>query len=354
MVTAYYASSMSETTPDPETLEEEPSDSTPLNHPHLNWLRRTAQAMSDDYQKMFAQVGEDKRRVQESGHKAEAAWRGLLQAWLPPTYEVGSRKYIIGEVETDDPPFETDLVIFRPSYPKPLRDETEVLASGVAAAFSVKSTIRSQSIAEAAASCAKIQRTLAQRSGSMRKELVRPFPYGLLSHSHDWKKPESAPADNISKELFKRDHEFAQHPRESIDLICVPDVGVWSKMTLFLHPQTATNWGEDAADLAAKFSRPQLHTVHVHSPIKNDEGHAIAVFLTSLYSILVAGDPTFAELARGFGHMGGSADGRGPRREWDPASVLTEPVLNDALTGGTRDPNSENGYWFGYSAPYLV
>ena len=61
---------------------------------------------------------------QQSGHGGEATWVRLLREWLPSSYGVESRKYIIPE-EGDDK-FETDIVIFNPGYPERLRQREEV------------------------------------------------------------------------------------------------------------------------------------------------------------------------------------------------------------------------------------
>lgn len=324
----------------------------PSDHMHLEWLRRTAQDMGEDYARIFKKLSESEGRVQESGHEIEEAWATFLSNWLPPTYEVGIRKYIVGEVDTGYP-FETDVVVFRPSYPKSLRKKTHVLVSGVAAAFSVKSTIRAQWIEEVTQESAALQRMLAPREGTLRKELVRPFPYGLLTLSHDWKKPGSTPALNVSRELYRRDLEKSCHPRESVDLICVPDLGVWNKATIFnapLHVQLS-NFSdlpdEDAVALVEQLNRPQLKTVHVHTP-SDDGGQAIAVFLTALYSLLAIGDPTIAELARSFSHMGGGTEGSGTQRDWDPSLVLSAGTLEYASSGRIDGiPNNEHSGHFG-------
>jgi hypothetical protein len=308
--------------------------------------------MAEDWERVFSQVSESKARTQEAGHEMETAWSTFLSNWLPPTYEVRPRKYIIGEVDTPWPPFETDLVVFRPSYPKLLRDKTHVLASGVAAAFSVKSTLRAAGIGEATRSCAKIQQSLVPREGSLRKELVRPFPYGLLAHSHDWKREGSQPGVNVSKELHKQDAENARYPKESIDFICVPDLGVWNKITMFDPPRSLSPQDlpgvppEDSAKLINEVSSPRLKTVHIHTP-SDDGGQAIAVFLTSLYAYLAMGDPTMTELVRSFANMGGATDGKGLLREWTPEHVLNPHTLANASTGNLDLANGENSRFYG-------
>jgi hypothetical protein len=303
-------------------------------HLHLEWLSNTARDMAEDYAKIHARVSKSKSRTQESGHEIEAAWISFLSNWLPPSYEVVGRRYIIGEVETDAVPFETDIVVFRPSYPKILRSRHEVLASGVAAAFSVKSTLRPASIQEAVEACAKIQRSLAPRSGSTRKDLVRPFPFGILAHSHMWKQPASKPSDNVSNELYRRDIEHARHPRESIDLICVPDLGVWSKSSIYIHGK------------AYPGIQDSLQTFHTFTGTEGG-GHAVAVFLTALYSRLALQDVTLRELALSFTHMGSASRGSGLSREWAVPSVLSEEARSKVSNGNWGEPNSENGVFFG-------
>lgn len=86
-------------------------------------LQREIQA---DYEKLHVTARKD---AQKAGHGGEQMWAELLQKWLPPTYEVDTRKYIVHE--DGSPSFETDVVVFRPSCPRPLRQRAYVLAGGV-------------------------------------------------------------------------------------------------------------------------------------------------------------------------------------------------------------------------------
>ncbi|MFK0005456.1 DUF6602 domain-containing protein [Paenarthrobacter sp. NPDC090520] len=339
-----------------DKLNVQGADSTEtMNHAHMRWLSLTAQEMADDWDRIYSQTSKDKSRTQEGGKEIQTAWAEFLRNWLPPTYEVAQEKYIIGEVDTGDTAFETDIVVFRPGYPTALRRKPQVLAAGVAAAFSVKSTIRAASIEEATRRCAQTQRSLSPRVGSLRRELVRPFPYGLLAHSHDWKQPDSHPAENVSSELFRRDMEHAHHPRESIDLICVPDLGTWAKFTNFFPP---LNLGREAtgnlpADLAlaiqGDLSGGQLTTAHIPTPNAGG-GQAIAVFLTALYTHLGMSDPDLEALADSFSQTGGLVSGSANQRSWDVAEVLTEPVIESAATHtGAPFMNGENSRHFGSS-----
>ena len=61
---------------------------------------------------------------------------GQASDWLPASYKVATRRYILPEDGTE--PHEWDIVVFRPNCPPRMRQSEAVLAAGVAAAFSAK------------------------------------------------------------------------------------------------------------------------------------------------------------------------------------------------------------------------
>ncbi|WP_420802566.1 DUF6602 domain-containing protein [Streptomyces cavernae] len=134
--------------------------------------------MQREYTRLHAAARSDPQRA---GHGGEGTWARILSEWLPPTYEVATRKYIIPEEGNDTS--ETNLIIFQPSYPQALRVREEVLASGVAAAFSVKLTLNKDGIRDGFDRVARIRRGIKPRIGSPREEISSPFPVGLLAHS---------------------------------------------------------------------------------------------------------------------------------------------------------------------------
>jgi hypothetical protein len=118
-------------------------------HEHHQWLEDLNKSIVESYER-DQEMARVPGRIQRTGHRVESRWDDVLSSWLPPQYEVGKRKYLL--LETDDGPTvtkETDLVIFYPHYSEKLRTKESVLASGVAAAFSVKRTINRIAIAEA-------------------------------------------------------------------------------------------------------------------------------------------------------------------------------------------------------------
>lgn len=195
---------------------------------HFDWLASLEREVSEEYGRLHRLANED---PQYAGHGGEGTWARLLNEWLPPNYEAATRKYILPE--KGDDVFETDIVVFRPSYPKPLRAREEVMAGGVAAAFSVKLTLNAEGLRDAYERAFRIKSQLKPRIGTPRTELVGPFPYGLLAHSHTWKASASTPVENVTRTaLAAQDTVGISTPRESLDYICVADLGTWCEMRI--------------------------------------------------------------------------------------------------------------------------
>src|ERR1700722_201520 len=108
---------------------------------HTEWFRALGREIKEDYDRLHQEARDD---PQYAGHGGESTWVRVLSKWLPPAYEVVTRKYIMPEVGNDR--FETDIVVLRPSYPIPLRSQENILSGGVAAAFSVKLTLNAAGI----------------------------------------------------------------------------------------------------------------------------------------------------------------------------------------------------------------
>lgn len=316
------------------SLGQQPSQ---LSQQHILWLQRTARQMSEEYEEAFKATSGMSGRVQETGHTIEAGWKSFLTNWLPPQYEVKTRRYIVGEVDTNENREETDIVILRPNYPKSLREETQILAGGVAAAFSVKSTLWASSIEEAAASCARLDRSLSPREGTPRKELSRSFPYGLLAHSHGWKGEGSNPHLNVSRNLFEADQRHARRPRASLDLVCVPDLGTWNQIKSVQLPMPP--WPEmlegvppeERQGIIDEMSRTKIRSAFVLNATQS-QGEILASFLTSLYSRLAINDEQLRSLADSFSLMGADTGGRNKVRIWDGRSVLSQGVLGTPVS----------------------
>lgn len=300
-------------------------------HRLREWMAAADREIQENYAENHAKAREP-RRIQQTGHAAERAWGQLLERWLPPQYEVGYRRYILPEIDVDKYEVrETDIVILRPGYPRPLRNKEEVLAAGVLAAFSVKLTLDGAGLAEGIAEASNVRRHTAPRLGTPRQELTPPLRYGVLGHSHRF-------GQNAASNLFNRcaveDVNHARHPRESLDLICVADLGIWAKLTATWMPV----WDEEqrrAGNLLADHYSVQTVLMNQATLLTKPAGDwppkselsPLTVFISSLYSFLAQEDDVAEPFYRGLIGSGLSGAGSGTGREWPPTEVYSEAVL---------------------------
>jgi hypothetical protein len=213
---------------------------------HHEWLADLNRSIVESFEREQAAASE-RARAQETGHSVESNWDDVLTDWLPPQYEIGKRKYLM--LETEDGPSltkETDLVVFHPHYPTKLRKKHHVLASGIAAAFSIKRTVGRKDITEAYEDAITLRGGMRIRGWDQRDHLVPPVFYGLLGQSHEWKAPSSNPNENIKGIANELDTKLVGSPREGLDFICIADLGAWIRKTVvlpkkFLTDQTKAN-----------------------------------------------------------------------------------------------------------------
>ncbi|WP_367667011.1 DUF6602 domain-containing protein [Streptomyces sp. DG2A-72] len=300
---------------------------------HHRWL----QSVEEDIQREYARLHEAARSdPQRAGHGGEGTWRRILGDWLPPQYEVATRKYIIPEVPDGDV-FETDLVVFQPSYPQALRQREEVLASGVAAAFSVKLTLNRDGIRDAFERAAKVQRGIKPWLGTPRHEMTPPFPVGLLAHSHSWKKSGTSAAWNVYTLSMEMDKRYAKHPRESLDFLCVSDLGMWCTSRVPFIPQDVL------LRMNAEEATRHENGAALTSVMQMDAGESptVAVLIANLYARLALNDPTLRPLADGFRATGDAGGGGGMMRFWELSTTFSPAVCLGLRMGVGRDRHGD-------------
>lgn len=297
------------------------------------WFRKFGREVQEHYDRLH---GAEPSGIQQAGHGAESTWVSLLKSWLPPAYDVLKRKYIVPEVGTEI--FETDIVVINPSYPVPLREREEILPGGVAAAFSVKLTLDPAGIREGVEQAAKLRRALHPRIGASRHEMVGPFPVGLLAHSHTWTRPGSEPADNVTENLLRLDQEIAVHPRESLDYLCVSDLGMWSTAYMPYMPPSAmvSSYGPSAQQ---KAEGAAFTTIQQTDP--NQSMNAIASLITHLLTRLSYYDSTLRPLADNLTVTGTLGSSKGNMRMWELSQVFTQTTRKELPSRTGREPNSD-------------
>ncbi len=298
--------------------EEQGHEASAPEPPQARWFRTLAREIEDEYERLHRAALQDPQRA---GHGGEGTWVTVLSEWLPPGYDVVTRKYIVPEVGSEE--FETDILVLHPSYPVPFRTREEILAGGVAAAFSVKLTLDASGIRDGVRRAIALRRALKPRYGTPREEITAPFPVGLLAHSHSWKAPDSEPRKNIAERLWSLEHELVRHPRESLDYLCVADLGLRSSFRVPYMPPDAVQYNA-AATPAQRVHGAAYAAISQTEP--SETFTAVASLITHLLVRLSYLDPSLRPLADNLRLTGTLGSESGPTRVWDLDSVFSDTV----------------------------
>jgi hypothetical protein len=193
------------------------------HHDLQSFLVQASNEMQAEYERIRARALEDPGTA---GDEGEENWAELLRNWLPSAYHIVTKGRILSHHGSASP--QVDVLVLKPAYPPCLRDKKLYLAGGVAAAFECKLTLKAGHIRKAAENGVEIRKHVRVRQGSPYRELHSPILFGLLAHSHDWKRPSSRPSSNVDKSLAAADRAVVTHPREMVDVLCVADLGTWT------------------------------------------------------------------------------------------------------------------------------
>jgi hypothetical protein len=316
-----------------------------MAHEHHEWLSDLNDTIVRAYERE-QEMARDPKEIQRVGHRNESEWARVLRRWLPPQYEIGTRKYILLEDEgggnaTD----ETDLVIFHPSYPHELRSQSSVLAGGLAAAFSVKRKVGRNEIEEACQASLILRRSLRVRKATLRHELVPPIFYGLLAESHAWKSPSSKPFDNVETAITEFEASHLNSPREGLDLICIADLGCWRRVLFVMpmrlqgaHPemQPGLRLGSFVGSGMFNSDREPGGPVPTLSPLTR--------FVGALWGKLALNDPTLEPIADGLRATEPSLHGKAGMKNWKLADVVSDDVMDRLEVGPVSGRDWELGY----------
>lgn len=299
--------------------------------PHHRWLADTKEKIRSDYERLHAEA--QNQQSQRAGYGSEASWADLLGKWLPPDYEVARNKYIIPEQGSDA--FETDLVIFSPSYPDALRQREEVIVGGVVAAFSCKLTLDAAGLADGLDRAARLKAGIKPRTQTVRDQLIGPTTVGLLAHSHHWKKPDSTPLKNVQLRLDEA-MRSASAPLDLIDYVCVADLGLWrSFKSSYIGPQILTNMEGPTPDQKVNGAVGTIMSLQ-QSEIDNP----IAELVSSLLARFSYSDQRLAGLAQSLAATGTFGGGQGGTpRFWDIGSVYRDRVMQRLSRLTPEDPD---------------
>ncbi|SBS76421.1 conserved hypothetical protein [uncultured Mycobacterium sp.] len=312
-------------------------------HEHHQWLEDVNKSVVESYERDQA-MARQPDGIQRTGHRVESRWDEVLSDWLPPQYEIGKRKYLL--LETEDGPAvtkETDLVVFYPHYPEKLRTKESVLASGVAAAFSVKRTIKREAIVEAYEDAAILRQGMKIRELTPRNFLAPPVFFGLLGESHGWKSA-ADPKDTIKTIVDTLDMENVKAPREGLDMLCIADLGYWGRSTSIVTEQFLQSQADPM--ISALLGKESL----VISGLRHDYNDPqplspLTHFIGSLWAKLAINDPTLTPLADGFRITKTFPAGGGLAfKRWRLVDLTTQRIADNVRRGFI--PNSDWQYLF--------
>lgn len=300
--------------------------------------------MSSEYARIQKRATEDSGTA---GDQGEENWAELLRDWLPPTYQIVTKGRIINQDGNTSP--QVDVIVLKSSYPKKLLNKKVYLAAGVAAAFECKVTLKAAHIAEALESCVAIKSFFTPRKGSPFKELNAPILYGLLAHSHYWKGDRSTPVENIENKLVEEDRRLVDHPRKTIDLICVADLGSWhSSKKTFLTPNQYLNLRTPPNHSGRSLETTTAYIGHTNN-FENQMEHfkPIGAFIFYLFHKLAWENQEYRSLADYYDLTDIAGSGSGPVRYWN-SNIYSDEIkvkLERYITGVERSIVSNGEPW---------
>ncbi len=284
--------------------------------------------MSAEYLRIYRRASEDPGTA---GDEGEENWAAFLREWLPPNYQVFTKGRLISAKGELSP--QVDVLVLKPFYPKKLTEKRVWLADGVAAAFECKTTLNAKHVASAYTRSQEFKRLSTKRKGSPREELTSPLIYGVLAHSHSWKRDKSRPIENVSNALYEAATN-GDHPTWEPDLICVSDLAFWARHYTSCYD---SNWQpESNRDIFKRIFGADVGplTGYICSSSDTDgqkaEYRPIGSLIATLTRLLAWDDPSLRTIADYYRFAGLWGNGAGNTRPW-PISSYSDEVKSQIL-----------------------
>ena len=291
-------------------------------HDLFDFMSQISMDMASEYDRIQKRATEDPGTA---GDQGEENWATLLRDWLPPTYQIVTKGRIISHEGKTSP--QIDVLVLKSSYPKKLLDKKVYLAAGVAVAFECKVTLRASHITEAIKNCIEIKNLFPARKGSPYKELHSPIVYGLLAHSHNWKRKKSTPLKNIENKLLKEDQKLVDHPRKMLDLVCVADLATWVLFNMtFYGPKQFKDWQKMAPSYGPSGSATTGYIGHTKNSL-NQKSHftPVGAFISYLSKKIAWENHEYRSLADYYRITNISGSGQGSARMWS-ANIYSDDI----------------------------
>lgn len=291
----------------------------------IDFMHSLTREMGDEYNRIQKRSTED---AGTAGDQGEENWATVFKNWLPADYQVVTKGRLLSEKGIASP--QIDVIILHPFYPKHLLDKKLYLTAGVAAAFECKNTLKSSHIDKAVQNAKEIRNLMNLKPSNYRNELNSPIVYGLIAHSHSWKSEGSTPLENIHKKLLESDLKHINHPRESLDFLCVSDLAVWSSykqpMSMHLYEQNGNPFNKWVSGVQTAYGKSDKKMFDEGSQPKQNFT-PIGTFLSKLLKKLALTDMRLNDFSWYFGQaVGGGASLHW--RNW-PENTLSQEAKTD-------------------------
>lgn len=295
----------------------------------VDFMNSATKQMEEEYVRIQKRATEDPGTA---GDQGEENWATLLRSWLPPTFQIVTKGRILSSMGIASP--QVDVIVLRPEYPKQLLDKKLYLAGGVLAAFECKLTLKSEHIPKFFLNSIAIKSSIEVRYGTPYKELHCPIIYGLLAHSHSWKRKKSTPIENIENNLIDTDSLLIKHPLNMPDVFCVADLGCWSSHKMvFFGPSQVPDWTSLAAIHGENGSARTAYVGHTIKMENQAETFTpIGSLINSLLHKLAMEHKALRQLARYFTMSSIGGSGQGQMRPWD-SSIYSDKIRRNVEQG---------------------
>ncbi|HWK06837.1 MAG TPA: DUF6602 domain-containing protein [Puia sp.] len=192
------------------------------NNDLIDFFNSASNDISNEYSRIRKKAKEDPGTA---GDQGEENWASLLKQWLPKTFHIVTKGRIINSNGETSP--QVDVVVLKPEYPYGLLNKKLYLADAVLAAFECKLTLKATDLTKFYSNSVKIRSLLSHNlKPTIYDEIQSPIFYGLLAHSHIWKKDKNV-INKIANKIHENDTSILTHPIQMPDLICIADTACW-------------------------------------------------------------------------------------------------------------------------------
>jgi hypothetical protein len=242
-----------------------------------------------------------------AGDQAEEDWASFLREWLPATYQVVTKGRIINPEGIASP--QIDILVLHPNYPKKLLAQKHYFSGGVVAAFECKLNARPSDIKRAFESASIIKKLISPSVGNPFDELYHSPFYGLLAHTTTIK-------DRVNNGVYgvinKYRTEFAEHPREMLDIICINTDSTYALKKYVFISNKASEYGREVLkEMNLKEAICTMYLMECEfeglpSSPRNSTGFNLAALLCYVTTYMAYLDPSIRPFADFLNNIDGS------------------------------------------------